>query len=405
LLGGHMGISRRELIASAAGVGLSASAACAQSPKPFCNIGTIGHYQHGKTTLARAIAKSLGKAPPSSQPGALDHLEYATAKRQYAHVDCSGLPAFTTQVMAGMAQMDGAILVVSAADGPMPGTREHILLARQMGLSALVVFMSKADLVNDRELLELVELEMRELLSAYDFPGDKTPVIVGSARDALQGRNRSLGADRIAALMRAVDSYVPTPKRSLEKPFLMPVEDVFSISGRGVIVTGRVERGAVRVGDPLEIIGITPAIATTCIGVEMFRKILDRAEAGDNVGLLLSGVAKDQIERGQVLSKPGGIKAARSLRASVYMLTTEEGGRSGVFPVNYRAQFYFRTVDITGLLALPRESLKPGDNSEARVELVAPVPLEPGLRFVIRDAGKTVGIGVVTSIAPLAGTP
>jgi elongation factor Tu len=385
--------------------------------KPHANIGTIGHVDHGKTTLTAAITKVLAekgqaaftaydqidKAPEEKARGITintAHVEYQTDKRHYAHVDCPGHADYVKNMITGAAQMDGAILVVSAADGPMPQTREHILLARQVGVPALVVFMNKVDMVDDPELLELVELEVRELLSKYNFPGDEIPIIKGSALAALEGKNDELGKNKIIELMDAVDRYIPQPERAIDQPFLMPIEDVFSISGRGTVVTGRVERGVVTVGDEVEIVGIRPTTKTTCTGVEMFRKLLDRGEAGDNVGVLLRGTKRDEVERGQVLCKPGSITPHTQFMAETYVLTKEEGGRHTPFFANYRPQFYFRTTDVTGSIELPAgtEMVMPGDNVTLKVNLIAPIAMEQGLRFAIREGGRTVGAGVVASI-------
>ncbi|TDI63060.1 MAG: elongation factor Tu [Alphaproteobacteria bacterium] len=385
--------------------------------KPHCNIGTIGHVDHGKTTLTAAITKILAetggaefiaydqidKAPEERARGitiATAHVEYETEKRHYAHVDCPGHADYVKNMITGAAQMDGAILVVSAADGPMPQTREHILLARQVGVPAIVVYMNKVDQVDDEELLELVELEMRELLSSYDFPGDDIPVVKGSALAALEGGDEATGRESILELMKAVDDYIPQPERAKDQPFLMPVEDVFSISGRGTVVTGRIERGVINVGDEVEIVGIKETHKTTCTGVEMFRKLLDQGEAGDNVGCLLRGVGRDEVERGQVLAAPGSVTPHIKFRAEAYILTKEEGGRHTPFFDNYRPQFYFRTTDVTGVVTLPEgtEMVMPGDNVEMDVELIVPIALEEKLRFAIREGGRTVGAGVVASI-------
>ena len=385
--------------------------------KPHANIGTIGHVDHGKTTLTAAITKVLAetggatftsydnidKAPEEKARGITintAHVEYETEKRHYAHVDCPGHADYVKNMITGAAQMDGAILVVSAADGPMPQTREHILLARQVGVPALVVFLNKVDMVDDPELLELVELEVRELLSSYEFPGDDIPIVQGSALAALDGSNADLGHDKILELMRAVDEYIPQPERAVDQAFLMPIEDVFSISGRGTVVTGRIERGVVKVGDEVEIVGIRPTTKTTCTGVEMFRKLLDSGQAGDNVGVLLRGTKRDDVERGQVLSKPGSIKPFTKFKAETYVLTKEEGGRHTPFFTNYRPQFYFRTTDVTGTVQLPEgtEMVMPGDNVTMHVELIAPIAMEQGLRFAIREGGRTVGAGVVAEI-------
>ncbi len=385
--------------------------------KPHCNIGTIGHVDHGKTTLTAAITKILAetggaefiaydqidKAPEEKARGitiATAHVEYETESRHYAHVDCPGHADYVKNMITGAAQMDGAILVVSAADGPMPQTREHILLARQVGVPAIVVYMNKVDQVDDEELLELVELEMRELLSSYDFPGDDIPVVKGSALAALEGGDEATGRESILELMKAVDDYIPQPERAKDQPFLMPVEDVFSISGRGTVVTGRIERGVINVGDEVEIVGIKETHKTTCTGVEMFRKLLDQGEAGDNVGCLLRGVGRDEVERGQVLAAPGSVTPHIKFRAEAYILTKEEGGRHTPFFDNYRPQFYFRTTDVTGVVTLPEgtEMVMPGDNVEMDVELIVPIALEEKLRFAIREGGRTVGAGVVASI-------
>jgi elongation factor Tu len=385
--------------------------------KPHCNIGTIGHVDHGKTSLTAAITKVLAetggasftaydqidKAPEEKARGitiSTSHVEYETANRHYAHVDCPGHADYVKNMITGAAQMDGAILVVSAADGPMPQTREHILLARQVGVPALVVFLNKCDMVDDAELLDLVELEVRELLSKYDFPGDDIPVIRGSALAALEDSNKELGHDAVLKLMEAVDSYIPQPERPKDKPFLMPVEDVFSISGRGTVVTGRVERGVIKVGEEVEIVGLRATQKTTVTGVEMFRKLLDSGEAGDNIGALLRGVQRDDVERGQVLAKPGSITPHTKFKAEAYILTKEEGGRHTPFFTNYRPQFYFRTTDVTGVVQLPQgvEMVMPGDNVAMDVELIAPIAMDEGLRFAIREGGRTVGAGVVAKI-------
>ena len=385
--------------------------------KPHCNVGTIGHVDHGKTTLTAAITRVLGesggaeyvsfeeidKAPEERERGitiATAHVEYETSARHYAHVDCPGHADYVKNMITGAAQMDGAILVVSAADGPMPQTREHILLARQVGVPALVVYMNKVDQVDDGELLDLVELEVRELLSAYEFPGDEIPVIRGSALLALEGGDASVGSGSICALMEAVDGYVPQPERPKDQPFLMPIEDVFSISGRGTVVTGRIERGVVKVGDEVSIVGMKETLKTVCTGVEMFRKLLDQGEAGDNVGVLLRGTKRDEVERGQVLSHPGTITPHTRFEAEMYILTKEEGGRHTPFFSNYRPQFYFRTTDVTGTVALPSgtEMVMPGDNVNMKVELIAPIAMDEGLRFAIREGGRTVGAGVVAKI-------
>ena len=385
--------------------------------KPHCNIGTIGHVDHGKTTLTAAITKVLAetggatfmaydaidKAPEEKARGitiSTAHVEYQTEARHYAHVDCPGHADYVKNMITGAAQMDGAILVVSAADGPMPQTREHILLARQVGVPALVVFMNKVDQVDDEELLELVELEVRELLSSYDFPGDDIPIVKGSALMAMEDGDATMGHDAILRLMEAVDAYIPTPHRPKDQPFLMPIEDVFSISGRGTVVTGSIERGIVKVGEEVEIVGIRDTTKTICTGVEMFRKLLDQGEAGDNVGVLLRGTKREDVERGQVLAKPGTIKPHTKFKAEAYILTKEEGGRHTPFFTNYRPQFYFRTTDVTGHVMLPEgvEMVMPGDNITMNVELIAPIAMDPGLRFAIREGGRTVGAGVVAEV-------
>ncbi|HZW36711.1 MAG TPA: elongation factor Tu [Candidatus Deferrimicrobiaceae bacterium] len=385
--------------------------------KPHVNVGTIGHVDHGKTTLTAAITKVLAsggmaefvpfdqidKAPEERERGitiATAHVEYQTKARHYAHVDCPGHADYIKNMITGAAQMDGAILVVAATDGPMPQTREHILLARQVGVPSIVVYLNKVDAVDDPELLDLVELEVRELLTKYEFPGDKTPIIRGSALKALEGEKSEMGEGSITKLMEAVDSFVPTPVRDIDKPFLMAIEDVFSISGRGTVVTGRVERGVIKVGDEVEILGIRPTQKTVATGVEMFRKLLDRGEAGDNIGVLLRGTKKDEVERGQVLAKPGTITPHRKFKASAYILTKEEGGRHTPFFNGYRPQFYFRTTDVTGVAALPEgvEMVMPGDNVQMTVELIVPVAMEKELRFAIREGGRTVGAGVVAEI-------
>ena len=385
--------------------------------KPHCNVGTIGHVDHGKTTLTAAITKILAKtggatftaydqidkAPEEKARGitiATAHVEYETSKRHYAHVDCPGHADYVKNMITGAAQMDGAILVVSAADGPMPQTREHILLARQVGVPALVVYLNKVDMVDDPELLELVELEVRELLSSYQFPGDDIPIIKGSALCALEERDPEMGEKSIMELMDAVDSYIPQPARATDRPFLMPVEDVFSISGRGTVATGRVERGVIKVGEEVEIVGIRPTQKTVVTGVEMFRKLLDQGEAGDNIGALLRGTKREEIERGQVLAKPGSITPHTKFKAEAYILTKEEGGRHTPFFTNYRPQFYFRTTDVTGVVQLPEgtEMVMPGDNVTMDVELIAPIAMDAQLRFAIREGGRTVGAGVVASI-------
>jgi len=385
--------------------------------KPHCNIGTIGHVDHGKTTLTAAITKVLSeqgkaqftaydqidKAPEEKARGITintAHVEYETDKRHYAHVDCPGHADYVKNMITGAAQMDGAILVVSAADGPMPQTREHILLARQVGVPAIVVYLNKIDMVDDPELLELVELEVRELLSKYGYPGDEVPIVRGSALAALEGRDDAIGKNSILELMKAVDEYIPQPVREKDKPFLMPIEDVFSISGRGTVVTGRIERGVIKVGDEVEIVGLRPTQKTVCTGVEMFRKLLDQGEPGDNVGILLRGTKRDEVERGQVVCKPGSITPHRRFMAETYVLTKEEGGRHTPFFSNYRPQFYFRTTDVTGSIKLPQgvEMVMPGDNVTMEVELIAPIAMEQGLRFAIREGGRTIGAGVVSSI-------
>jgi len=385
--------------------------------KPHVNVGTIGHIDHGKTTLTAAITKVLAakklasyipfdqidKAPEEKARGitiATAHVEYESAKRHYAHVDCPGHADYIKNMITGAAQMDGAILVVAATDGPMPQTREHILLARQVGVPAMVVFLNKVDAVDDPELLDLVELEVRELLSKYEFPGDEIPIIRGSALKALQGEPGELGAPAIMKLLEAVDSYIPQPQRQVDKPFLMPVEDVFTISGRGTVATGRVERGKVKVGEEVEIVGMRPTVKTVVTGVEMFRKILDEGQAGDNVGCLLRGVKREEVERGQVLAAPGSITPHTRYEAEVYVLTTEEGGRHTPFFNGYRPQFYFRTTDVTGVVQLPEgtEMVMPGDNVRVSVELITPIAMDEGLRFAIREGGRTVGAGVVSKI-------
>ena len=385
--------------------------------KPHVNIGTIGHVDHGKTTLTAAITKvmadagradfsaydQIDKAPEERERGitiSTAHVEYETENRHYAHVDCPGHADYVKNMITGAAQMDGAILVVNAADGPMPQTKEHILLARQVGVPSLVVYMNKVDQVDDEELLELVELEIRELLSSYEFPGDDIPIIKGSALAALEGRDEAIGVNSITELMAAVDSYIPQPERDKDKPFLMPIEDVFSISGRGTVVTGRVERGVIKVGEEIEIVGIKETAKTTCTGVEMFRKLLDSGEAGDNVGVLLRGTKREEVERGQVLSAPGSIKPYSKFKGEAYILTKDEGGRHTPFFSNYRPQFYFRTTDVTGAVELPSctEMVMPGDNIAISVELITPIAMDEGLRFAIREGGRTVGAGVVSSI-------
>ena len=385
--------------------------------KPHCNVGTIGHVDHGKTTLTAAITRILSetggatyieydkidKAPEEKARGITintAHVEYETGARHYAHVDCPGHADYVKNMITGAAQMDGAILVVSAADGPMPQTREHILLARQVGVPALVVYLNKADMVDDPEIIELVELEVRELLSLYEFPGDDIPVVVGSALQALDGNEGALGKSSVLQLMAEVDGYIPTPERPIDRPFLMPIEDVFSISGRGTVVTGRVERGVVKVGEEVEIVGIRDTTKTVCTGVEMFRKLLDQGQAGDNIGALLRGTKRDEVERGQVLSKPGSITPHTRFKAETYVLSKDEGGRHTPFFANYRPQFYFRTTDVTGSIELPEEveMVMPGDNVTMTVNLIAPIAMDEGLRFAIREGGRTVGAGVVTDI-------
>ncbi|MBE24847.1 MAG: elongation factor Tu [Rhodospirillaceae bacterium] len=385
--------------------------------KPHVNVGTIGHVDHGKTTLTAAITKILAevggaeftaydeidKAPEERERGitiATAHVEYETEARHYAHVDCPGHADYIKNMITGAAQMDGAVLVVSAADGPMPQTREHILLARQVGVPAIVVYLNKSDQVDDPELLELVELEVRELLSSYDFPGDDIPIVTGSALQALEGDEGEAGKQSILKLMEAIDSYIPTPDRPKDQPFLMPIEDVFSISGRGTVTTGRIEQGVVNVGDEIEIVGIKETTKTVCTGVEMFRKLLDQGEAGDNVGALLRGTKREEVERGQVLAKPGSIKPHTKFKAEAYILTKDEGGRHTPFFTNYRPQFYFRTTDVTGTVELPAgtEMIMPGDNITMSVELIVPIAMDQGLRFAIREGGRTVGAGVVAEI-------
>jgi elongation factor Tu len=385
--------------------------------KPHVNVGTIGHVDHGKTTLTAAMTLVLSKkfggearaydqidnAPEEKARGITintAHVEYETAKRHYAHVDCPGHADYVKNMITGAAQMDGAILVVSAADGPMPQTREHILLARQVGVPYIVVYLNKADMVDDAELLELVEIEVRELLSKYQFPGDDTPIVIGSAKMALEGDKGDMGEGSIMKLADALDSYIPQPKRLIDGPFLMPVEDVFSISGRGTVVTGRVERGIVKVGEELEIVGLKPTLKTVCTGVEMFRKLLDQGQAGDNVGVLLRGTKREEVERGQVLAKPGSITPHTKFSCEVYVLSKEEGGRHTPFFPGYRPQFYFRTTDVTGSIVLPEgtEMVMPGDNIAMTVELIAPIAMEEGLRFAIREGGRTVGAGVVAKV-------
>ena len=385
--------------------------------KPHCNVGTVGHVDHGKTTLTAAITKVLAetggaefsgyadidKAPEERERGitiSTAHVEYETEGRHYAHVDCPGHADYVKNMITGAAQMDGGILVVSAADGPMPQTREHILLARQVGVPALVVYMNKVDQVDDEELLELVEMEIRELLTSYDFPGDDIPIVKGSALAALEGRDDEIGKNSILELMKAVDDYIPQPERAIDQPFLMPIEDVFSISGRGTVVTGRVESGVVKVGEEIEIVGVKDTVKTTCTGVEMFRKLLDQGQAGDNVGILLRGVGREDVERGQVLAKPGSITPHTKFTCECYILTKDEGGRHTPFFSNYRPQFYFRTTDVTGTIELPdgTEMVMPGDNITMTVNLIAPIAMDEGLRFAIREGGRTVGAGVVAKI-------
>ena len=385
--------------------------------KPHCNIGTIGHVDHGKTTLTAAITKvmaesggaefqaydDIDKAPEEKARGitiSTAHVEYETDNRHYAHVDCPGHADYVKNMITGAAQMDGAVLVVSAADGPMPQTREHILLARQVGVPALVVYMNKVDQVDDEELLELVDMEMRELLDSYEFPGDDIPIVKGSALAALEDGDENIGKNSVIELMAAVDDYIPQPDRPKDQPFLMPIEDVFSISGRGTVATGRIERGIVKVGEGIEIVGIKDTTKTTCTGVEMFRKLLDEGEAGDNVGVLLRGTGRDEVERGQVLAKPGSITPHTKFKCEAYILTKDEGGRHTPFFTNYRPQFYFRTTDVTGTVDLPEgtEMVMPGDNIAMQVNLIAPIAMDEGLRFAIREGGRTVGAGVVASI-------
>ena len=385
--------------------------------KPHVNVGTIGHVDHGKTTLTAAMTMVLARkfggevkaydqidAAPEEKARGITintaHVEYQTANRHYAHVDCPGHADYIKNMITGAAQMDGAILVVSAADGPMPQTREHILLARQVGVPYIIVYMNKADMVDDKELLELVEMEVRELLSKYDFPGDDTPIVIGSAKMAMEGDTSPMGEGSILKLAEALDSYIPQPQRAIDGPFLMPVEDVFSISGRGTVVTGRVERGIVKVGDPLEIVGLKPTLQTVCTGVEMFRKLLDQGQAGDNVGVLLRGTKREEVERGQVLAKPGSITPHTKFKGEVYVLSKEEGGRHTPFFNGYRPQFYFRTTDVTGVATLPEgaEMVMPGDNVNLAIELIAPIAMEKGVRFAIREGGRTVGAGTVTEI-------
>jgi len=385
--------------------------------KPHCNVGTIGHVDHGKTTLTAAITKvlaetggaeftaydSIDKAPEEKERGitiSTAHVEYTTDARHYAHVDCPGHADYVKNMITGAAQMDGAILVVNAADGPMPQTREHILLARQVGVPAIVVYLNKIDQVDDAELLELVEVEIRDILNEYEFPGDKTPIVKGSALAAVDGKDEEIGKNSILELLKAIDEHIPQPKRDKEKPFLMPIEDVFSISGRGTVCTGRVETGVVKVGEELEIVGIKETQKTTCTGVEMFRKLLDTGEAGDNIGALLRGIEREQVERGQVLAHPGTITPHTKFKCEAYVLKKEEGGRHTPFFTNYRPQFYFRTTDVTGICKLPEgtEMVMPGDNISMEIELIAPIAMDKGVRFAIREGGRTVGSGVVTDI-------
>jgi elongation factor Tu len=385
--------------------------------KPHVNVGTIGHVDHGKTTLTAAITTILSKkfggaakkydeidSSPEEKARGITintaHVEYETGARHYAHVDCPGHADYVKNMITGAAQMDGAVLVVSAADGPMPQTREHILLARQVGVPFIIVYMNKADMVDDAELLELVEMEVRELLSKYDFPGDDVPIIIGSALKALEGDQSDIGEPSILKLADALDNYIPTPERAIDKPFLLPIEDVFSISGRGTVVTGRVERGIVKVGEEIEIVGITPTVKTICTGVEMFRKLLDQGQAGDNVGVLLRGTKREEVQRGQVLAKPGSIKPHTKFTAEIYVLSKDEGGRHTPFFNGYRPQFYFRTTDVTGAIELPAgtEMIMPGDNVSITAALIAPIAMEEGLRFAIREGGRTVGAGVVAKV-------
>ena len=388
-----------------------------QRTKPHVNVGTIGHVDHGKTTLTAALTKvmatkhggtvlaydQIDKAPEEKARGitiATAHVEYESDARHYAHVDCPGHADYVKNMITGAAQMDGAILVVSAADGPMPQTREHILLARQVGVPYIVVYMNKADMVDDKELLELVELEVRDLLSTYEFPGDKTPIVIGSALKALEGDTSPIGVPSVEKIVAEMDKYIPVPERLIDGPFLMPIEDVFSISGRGTVVTGRIDRGIIKVGDEIEIVGIKPTTKTICTGVEMFRKLLDEGRAGDNVGVLLRGTKREEVERGQVLAKPGSITPHTKFECEVYVLTKEEGGRHTPFFKGYRPQFYFRTTDVTGAVELPEgaEMVMPGDNIQMKVELISPIAMEEGLRFAIREGGRTVGAGVVAKI-------
>ncbi|NOT84650.1 MAG: elongation factor Tu [Methylococcaceae bacterium] len=388
-----------------------------QRSKPHVNVGTIGHVDHGKTTLTAALTKVMAElqggevkafdqidnAPEERARGitiSTSHVEYESAKRHYAHVDCPGHADYVKNMITGAAQMDGAILVCSAADGPMPQTREHILLSRQVGVPYIVVFLNKADMVDDAELIELVEMEIRELLDMYEFPGDDTPIIVGSALKALEGDTSEIGVPSVVKLVEALDSYIPEPERAIDQPFLMPIEDVFSISGRGTVVTGRIERGIVKVGQEIEIVGVRPTVTTTCTGVEMFRKLLDQGQAGDNVGILLRGTKREDVERGQVLAHKGAIKPHTHFKAEIYVLSKEEGGRHTPFFTNYRPQFYFRTTDVTGAVELPEgvEMVMPGDNVAVQIKLIAPIAMDEGLRFAVREGGRTVGAGVVASI-------
>ncbi len=388
-----------------------------QRSKPHVNVGTIGHVDHGKTTLTAALTKVMAElqggevkafdqidnAPEERARGitiSTSHVEYESAKRHYAHVDCPGHADYVKNMITGAAQMDGAILVCSAADGPMPQTREHILLSRQVGVPYIVVFLNKADMVDDAELIELVEMEIRELLDMYEFPGDDTPIIVGSALLALQGDTSEIGVPSVVKLVEALDAYIPEPERAVDQPFLMPIEDVFSISGRGTVVTGRIERGVIKVGQEIEIVGVRPTVTTTCTGVEMFRKLLDQGQAGDNVGILLKGTKREDVERGQVLAHKGTIKPHTHFKAEIYVLSKEEGGRHTPFFTNYRPQFYFRTTDVTGAVELPEgvEMVMPGDNVAVQIKLIAPIAMDEGLRFAVREGGRTVGAGVVASI-------